>query len=184
VPLANSSINIKTSQALVLDIDSAKKSVLGKLSHYKGRAPYYSDVIALVRQAFDSVKNNSLVSLNVSTLAAVCNYLNINFAYTICSELSLEYPEILSAGDWAPFICQSLGASEYVNPIGGREIFDVLRFRNYGIALLFAEFSEFKYETSPYVYEGHLSILDVMMWNSPVDIAAALKRGCNLNRAV
>jgi hypothetical protein len=63
-----------------------------------------------------------------------------------------------------------------VNPSSGAEIFDVLDFLLRDTFLYFAEFSGFKYDTLLNSYEPNLSILDVMMWNSPEDIMAGLKK--------
>jgi len=58
VPLLNSSINIKTWEARVLDLAATQKNVLGKLSHYRRKAPYFNDVINLVNQACDSLRTD------------------------------------------------------------------------------------------------------------------------------
>ncbi|MEO6307300.1 MAG: WbqC family protein [Nitrospiraceae bacterium] len=183
VPLLNSSISIKTAEAKVLKFPETKQSIIGKLSHYKRTAPYFYQVNKVVQQAFDGSLDDSLVSLNVSALRVVCDYLKIPFPYQICSKLELEYLPKLGAGEWAPYICQMLGASEYVNPAGGQDIFDISVFRQRGITLYFAEFAEFKYMTHSYSYEPNLSIIDVMMWNSPQDIVAGLKQGTKLIKA-
>jgi hypothetical protein len=180
VALANSSNSIQTSEARVLDLAKTQQSILGKLSHYRKKAPFYVEVINIVQQAFTASSDDSLVNLNVSALNAVCDYLQIPFCYRIASELALDFPPDLGPGDWAPFICEKLGATEYVNPIGGRDLFDKTVFQNRGISLLFADFKEFEYATTPYRYEPHLSILDVMMWNASEDIVAALKRDTTL----
>lgn len=184
IPLANSSISIKTSEARVLNLAETKESIIGKLSHYKKTAPYFHKVNKVVRQAFDGAADDSLVGLNVSALSAVCDYLGLPFSYQICSKLALDYPPKLKPGDWAPYICQILGASEYVNPAGGKDIFDVSVFQQRGITLYFAEFAEFEYLTPPYSYEPNLSILDVMMWNAPEAIVAGLKLGTKLSIGV
>lgn len=182
VPLANSSISIKTYEARVLNLQEAKQATLAKLAHYKKKAPYFNQVIELVNSAFENASDDLLVNLNVSALSAVCNYLNIEFSFQVCSTINIEYPSVMKAGDWAPYICQQLGASEYVNPLGGKEIFNVANFERRDVALYFAEFSEFKYTTKPYQYEPHLSILDVMMWNASDDIRNALKGNISLNK--
>lgn len=183
VPLTNSSISIKTSEAKVLNLAETKQSIIGKLSHYKKNAPYFYAVNKIVKQSFDSASDDSLVGINVSTLKLVCEYLGIPFSYQIASKLSLKYPPDLGPGDWAPFICKMLGATEYLNPAGGRELFEPSVFEELDISLYFAEFSEFKYKTPPYQYEPHLSVLDVMMWNSPAEIMAAIKQGTTLLKA-
>jgi hypothetical protein len=176
VPLSNSSISIKTSEARVLNLSDAKSSILGKLSHYKKRAPYHDAVIALVQDVFDHhATDDSLVHLNVRALNMVCRYLGIAFPYRICSELDLPLPEKLGAGKWALEICHMLGATHYINPSGGRELFDRASFEQRGISLHFAQTRDFVYNTSPYLFEPNLSILDVLMWNSPTDVSAALR---------
>lgn len=183
VPLSNSSRSIKTFEARVQNLDQAKQSVLGKLEHYKKTAPYFNEVNNVVRQAFGDALDSSLVSLNVSSLNAICEYLGIQFSYHICSELELEYPPQLAPGDWAPYISCQIGASEYVNPVGGKELFDVSKFHEKDIALYFAEFAEFEYDTLPYGYEPNLSILDVMMWTSPENIKVAIRKNLTLVQA-
>jgi len=183
VPLANASRSIKTSEAKVLDLAKTQLLILGKLSHYKKAAPYYDEVTRMVRQVFTSSNDDSLVGLNVIALKSVCEYLRIPFVYQIASELAFHYPPNLGAGDWAPYICEMLGASEYVNPASGKVLFDSEDFHRRGISLFFAEFKEFEYATAPYIFESHLSILDVMMWNSPEDIVIALENGVKLVKA-
>lgn len=180
VPLSNSSISIKTQEARILNLLEAKANILGKLSHYKKKAPYFCVVNALVQDVFDATTNNSLVTLNVLGLAAVCRYLAIPFNYKICSELSLSLPEKLGPGEWAPEICSMLGATDYVNPVGGREIFDPTDFTHRGISMHFIQTKEFVYDTAPYQFESNLSILDVLMWNSPMIVAAAIHNGLEI----
>lgn len=183
VPLSNSSISIQTSEAKVLNIEGAKKSILGKLTHYKKSAPYFRAVNRLVTEAFDSAANDSLVSLNSNGLRLVCEYLEIPFSYQICSELKLEYPADLGPGDWAPYICEKLGANEYLNPVGGSSLFDPSSFSKRGIDLFFAEFMGYEYSTTPYSYEPGLSIIDALMWNSPTEVKSAIIQKTNLTKA-
>ncbi|MDA8382287.1 MAG: WbqC family protein, partial [Betaproteobacteria bacterium] len=176
VPLANSSISTKTLDARILDRAQAKSALTGKLSHYRKKAPYYRAVSRLVDEVFDGATDDSLVHLNVRALAAVCDYLGIPFAYRICSELGLSLPEGLGPGEWALEICAGLGATGYLNPASGQELFDPAAFARRGIRLYFAQPKEFAYSTGPYQYEPHLSILDVLMWNAPQDVAQAVRR--------
>ncbi len=75
VPLANSSISIRTNEAKVQSLAQAERSSLGKLSHYKKRAPYFRQVNDVVRKVFNGSPDNSLVGLNVTALNIVCEYL-------------------------------------------------------------------------------------------------------------
>jgi WbqC-like protein family len=173
VPLSNSSISIKTHEAKILDIPGAKASIAGKLSHYKKKAPHFEAVSALVNEVFDSAIDDSLVHLDVLGLQAVCRYLDIPFKYRVCSEMDLSLPDNLGPGEWALEISSQMGADTYVNPASGQELFDAKAFADRGISLQFAQPAEFSYKTGPYQYEPFLSIIDVLMWNSPDAVTEA-----------
>lgn len=177
VPLSNSSISIKTNEAKVLNLTKTKVEINGKLSHYKKKAPYFEAVNALINDVFDSGTNDSLVHLDIRGLDAVCQYLDIPFNYRICSELDLPLPAKLGPGDWALEICSQLGASSYVNPTSGQDIFDRAAFARRGISLQFTQSPEFTYSSTPYQYESNLSILDVLMWNPPSVVADVVFKG-------
>lgn len=176
IPLQHSSISIKTYEARIQDVTAVHKQVLGKLSHYKKRAPYYSRVESLVHEVFQEQDDDSLVNLNVRGLKCVCRYLEIPFNYKICSEMNLTLPESMPAGKWAPTISGLLGAAEYVNPIGGKELFNPDDFTKLGVELRFLKATEFQYDTKQYRYESGLSILDVLMWNDPEIVREAVHR--------
>lgn len=174
-PLIQSSTTLLTHEAQVSNLEATQRSVLGKLSHYRRKAPYYETVVDLVSQTFARAKDNSLVQLNVAGLVSVCDYLGLPFNYRVCSELELDLRTVSKPGGWAPEICRQLGAGSYLNPVGGRALFDAQDFARLDIQLEFMQFAGVEYDTSPYVFEPGLSILDVMMWNEPERIAQLLR---------
>jgi hypothetical protein len=173
VPLANGSIHIRTEEARLLDPIAARDSVLGHLSHYR-RAPHYAAVRELVAEAF--TEDSSLVRLNARALQAVCRYIGLPFPHRICSEIDLPLRSGLGAGDWAREICAALGAKSYVNPIGGRALFDPASFTARGIELDFLQADTFTYDTGRFGFEPNLSVLDALMWNRPETVRAAVER--------
>lgn len=173
VPLANASTSIKTCAARILSFTDVRKSLLGALTHYRRRAPFWYRVEHLVADAF-SLPTDSLVDLNVRGLDAVCRYLGISFHPIVASASIRDLPTIDHPGAWAPAICARLGASEYLNPIGGHAIFRVADFDAVGVKLKFLCFDPMRYATDPWRFEEGLSILDVMMWNSPEAIREAI----------
>jgi len=175
IPLANSSIHIRIADAQIASIQDQKRYVLGKVSHYRKRAPYYKEVCEIICNAFAAAPDQSLVALNIEGLRSVCQYLALPFRYRRCTELTFDFPQQLHPGGWAPWIAARLGADTYINPIGGRELFDPSEFARGGVALQFLDFSPFDYETPGYKYESNLSILDVMMWNEPEAIVRAIR---------
>lgn len=174
VPLANSSNSIRIHEARVLDPAKARNGVIGKLSHYRRKAPHWRAVEQLVDAAFDGADGDSLVSLNTSAMRVVCQHLEIGFEPLVCSELGLDLSGVDHPGGWAPAIASALGATEYLNPIGGSQLFVAEEFNRLGIALEFLEFPPFGYSVAPYTFEPGLSVLDVLMWNDASSVRAAL----------
>ena len=174
VPLANSSQSILTREARILDPGKAHQSIRGVLSHYRRPAPYFTEVLALLDRTFDELDGDSLVALNAAGLRAVCGYLGLRFDYAICSEMDLELPPPSGPGGWAPAIAAAMGADAYLNPVSGRDLFDPADFSARSIELGFLEMPLFTYDTGPYAFQPHLSVLDVLMWNSPDAVRDAL----------
>ena len=180
-PLANSSIHIKTKEAQVLNIEKTRISTLGKLTHYGKKSPYYKNVIEIVEETFSLPANEkSLVQLNTRSLKNICAYLDIPFNYKICSELNINFPSIMNPGDWALAICQSQGYSQYVNPIAGRDLFDLQKYHSASIEIKFLETQPLAYTTIGYQYENDLSILDALMWLHPSEIKSHIEKTSRL----
>jgi hypothetical protein len=175
VPVASAGRSLLTCDVHVRSASDAHALALGKLSHYARRAPFFVEVLELVDTVFREVADDRLVQLNVAGLRKVCDYLELDFKYRICSELDLDLPPIEGPGDWAPVIAQAVGADAYMNPIGGRHLFDPATFHRRRIGLSFVEMPPFIYDTRPYRFEPHLSIVDVLMWNAPETVRRALR---------
>jgi WbqC-like protein family len=180
IPLWNSSIHIRISEVSVADRREQERYVLGKISHYKRHAPYYRQVCEIVRNSFAGVARDSLVSLNITGLRTVCEYLGLPFSYRLCSQLDIEFPDKLPPGQWAPWLSGRLSADVYINPVGGRELFDPSDFTREGVSLRFLEFLPFVYNTPGYIFENSMSILDVLMWNGPDTIVEAIHNNSSL----
>ena len=87
----------------------------------------------------------------------------------------IEFPDKLLAGQWEPLISARLSANIYVNPVGGREMFNRAEFTRQGVALQFLDFKPFIYDTLGYKFEENLSMLDVLMWKSPDAFVQAIR---------
>ena len=159
----------------ILDVGAACGKIRGQIEHYrKGGAPYFSAVAKLVEDCFSGLQGNLLRDLNVRSLVLVCDYLGIAFNYTNLSEMSLALPEIQHPGQWALEIASALGADAYLNPPGGRDIFRPHEWKERGIQLGFTNMVSFDYPTKHYPFIEHLSIIDVLMWNSPETVKTYL----------
>ena len=175
VPVTHAPHGTQIKDIVVKDRAAALTRTLGQIEHYRKRAPYFHAVTDIVRAAF-SITSGRLVELNVATLAAVCKYLGIGFDYSLCSTLNLDLGNVEHPGQWALVIAKQLGASEYLNPPGGRAIFRQEEWDEAGIKLSFTDMLQFTYDCAPYQFVEHLSILDVLMWNDAATVAQALRK--------
>ena len=162
-----------------VNLQLTEQRILGQLQHYrKGGAPFFKEVTALVREAFAVPKLVSLSDLNVATLKVVSAYLEIGFDYAVLNQMNLDLPEIDHPGQWALEISCKLGASRYLNPPGGKDIFVPQEWAERGVDLEFTELVDFKYPCGNYAPIQHLSILDVLMWNSADTVKGYLDSRC------
>jgi hypothetical protein len=147
-----------------------KRSMLSQLDVYKRSAPYYSDVMDLVRAVFAD-EYEDIVSIDRAALRAVCDYLEIDRRIDIFSEMGLDIGEVGSPDEWALNICVALGdVDEYWIAPGGREFFDGSKYERAGIKLRFQSVRLDEYDQRRDGFEPGLSIIDVMMFNSPAEV--------------
>lgn len=175
VPVQGSSRSLTASQVQIDDMAKTRRTIVGRLRHYQRYAPYGRPVAELVDALLSDPGDGSLVDLNVRGLTEVCSYLGIPFHCQRLSEMDLSLPAVDHPGGWAPAISAALGADEYMNPAGGRDLFDPVEFRRAGVQLLFCLAPEFHYATTPRTFEPGLSIIDAMMWCSPQEIVDYLR---------
>ncbi|MDA8197760.1 MAG: WbqC family protein [Actinomycetota bacterium] len=180
VALENSSRNQVISDLVVRDLKATYNEIIGKLSTYSRYGTYYKEVVAIVKTVFESTKSNSLVDLNVMSLAVVCDYLGVPFSYQLASAIDFDRSLCKGPGLWAPIISSYLGAREYLNPVGGRELFDKDEFSKRDIRLYFLAWQRYKYETKRIRFQYDLSILDTLMWCNAVQVRDAIETCSNL----
>lgn len=149
--------------------------ILGKIrSSYKKRAPYYKEVLELFEDCL-FYKAEHISEYNEYAMQKVCEYLNISFDYQVYSKMNLNLGEVKEAGDWALEISKAMGADEYVNPIGGRFLFDIQKFKQNNIQLSFLEQELIPYNQKKKSFIEGLSMIDVMMFNSKDEIQEYMK---------
>lgn len=169
VPLKKHLRNTPIKEIEIADGIDWRSRILGQIMHYKKRAPSFEETIGFVKRCLSN-DDTSLSRLNVSILEKVCEKLGIQFDYNFFFEMDIELDPVEGPGDWALRISEAMGASEYVNPPGGVDLFDARKFEDKGIKLTIREFKNFEYDCRRYKFIPGLSIIDVFMWNSCIKI--------------
>ena len=146
---------------------------LRMIGNLYGKAPYYREVSALLEAVLSCGKDN-LAEYLTESIKAVCGYLGIGTELVISSSLDKDCS--LKGQDKVLEICRLLGADEYYNAIGGRELYSGGVFAEKGISLKFLQTDDLEYGQFGQGFVGNLSIIDVMMFNSVREIKEMLEK--------
>jgi hypothetical protein len=146
-----------------------QKRLFRQLEHYHVDAPYYTDVIKLLKDCFANPEGH-LVRFNTRLVRAICEQLDIKTPIHVFSEMDLPIPAVQTITDLAIETSRAVGAIEYINRPGGADLFDEPKFVDNRLKLTIQSFRNMTYPCGRYAFEPGLSILDVMMWNSREDI--------------
>ncbi|GJD96132.1 WbqC family protein [Methylobacterium iners] len=141
------------------------------------RAPHFVETMPLV-EATLKYEAHTLFDHLRHALVRTCAHLQIDTPIRIASEVEGE--TVLRRQDRVLDICQRLGASTYINPIGGTALYEPAAFAQHGIALRFLRARPFAYAQFGHPFVPWLSIVDVMMFNPRSTLLTMLQDGYDL----
>lgn len=142
----------------------APSKFLDLLRHAYRKAPFFDAVHALVQEVLSS-RDRSVASINMLSITSTLEYLGVRRQWFSSSELD---PEPAVGGEERVIrLCEHRQASIYINAAGGRALYDPAHFEARGLSLGFIQsrFPEYPQRSERFV--AGLSIIDVLMWNSP-----------------
>ncbi len=171
VPLSDASQN-KLIKDVYLANDSTKiKKMLASLRQSYSKAPFFADVFPLVETLLQKTSDKIPVSeLAIESVTKVCDYLGINKPFEKSSSNKYSETKGYSKADRLIQICKINNATEYINPIGGTELYQKEYFDAQGVKLFFLKSKEIKYRQFGEEFFPNLSIIDVLMFNSPAQV--------------
>ena len=144
-----------------------KEQILRQLAHYgykNCRAPFFSETENILKETFSRISSRKISHIITELIKEICNRLEINTEILLSSQQSFDYSNVHDAGDWALSIAEQMNSTQYINPIGGAELFDQEQFILKNIQLSFIKSNEIRYkQCGPFV--PSLSIVDVLMFN-------------------
>lgn len=150
--------------------DNYQEKILGQIAaSYRKRAKHFETVYEMVETALGK-RFKGIAELDEFVIGQICNYLSIPFEYSVFSRMGLNIEEAKEPDDWALNISRKMGADIYINPPGGYSFFNAEKYKEYGIDLQFLRINLQPYEQKKGKFIEGLSILDVMMFNSPDEI--------------
>lgn len=142
-----------------------QEDLFNNLDAYRSRmAPYFRHTEDFLKSTL-SLQTDNLSELLVHCLKCCCDLLNLSLCCDVFSTMNLPIGQVHGPGDWAFQAARSMGATAYVNPPGGRSLFDAEQFRSSGIELRFLNPSLPRYHQGDSDFMSGLSIIDALMWN-------------------
>lgn len=146
---------------------------LAQLKGAYGHAPHFRDTIPMLEKIAACNETNLFRFLHQSLLVS-CEHLGIDTPIRIAS--AIPGNSGLKAEERVLSICAALGASRYVNAIGGTELYSHNAFAENGVVLNFLRTRPLEYAQGGSSFVPWLSIVDVLMFN-PVETVLGWVRG-------
>ncbi len=139
------------------------------------RADYFEVVMPLIRRIVDNQKIN-LTEYIEDSIKEILSYVGVSKDILISSQL--EKNTSLTGQERIIEICRQLEADTYINPCGGRKLYDRDRFKKDNINLLFIDSQTDKIsykQCGKSDFIPNLSVIDILMNVSPKQIQEFLK---------
>jgi hypothetical protein len=131
------------------------------------KAPYFDKVFSVIEDVFSYANHNALISeIAFKSVIKTSEYLNLKVKFDVSSKKYAESQK-LERAERLIKICKLNNAETYINVVGGKELYNKQEFAENGMELLFLESKQFEYNQFGNIFVPHLSIIDVMMFNSP-----------------
>ena len=168
--LIKSSQNKKINEIL---IGENNKKILRTIEQSYLKAPFFHDIFPIIEDIFSN-KEKDLSKFLGNSLQIFSKYLDINTKFEYSS--MIENDKSLQAQDRLIEMSKILNATDYINAIGGEQLYDKNAFSDAGINLSFIQTELINYKQFNNKFIPNLSIIDVMMFNSKEDIKEMLKK--------
>jgi len=152
---------------LAYDIKKIRKSIVQSYS----KALNFEQGISFLDGFFGKIESyNSISKIAQESIKSIIEYLDINKTFSCSSSLHIDSVADARVID----ICKSFHANEYVNPIGGKELYDKSAFGKEGIALQFLRKNSICPKHSPDYWSDNASILDLIFHCDKDDLVSLL----------
>ena len=168
--LIKSSQNKKINEIL---IGENNKKILRTIEQSYLKAPFFHEIFPIIEDIFSN-KEKDLSKFLGNSLQIFSKYLDINTKFEYSSMIKND--KSLQAQDRLIEISKILNATDYINAIGGEQLYDKNAFSDAGINLSFIQTELINYKQFNNKFIPNLSIIDVMMFNSKEDIKEMLKK--------
>lgn len=150
-----------------LSTEFNRDKLLNQFSGTYRRAPYFEQTFPLIENVV-RYENSNLFRFLYHAIVKTCAYLKITTEIRNSSSIDIDHK--LKSQDKVLALCEAVGATTYVNSIGGMALYSKEAFLPRGISLKFIQSKQFSYPQFGNDFIPWLSIIDVLMFN-PLETA-------------
>lgn len=145
--------------------DKQYKKILKTISLAYQKAPNFKDIFPIVKDCLES-DSKTISELAIYSIKQICDYINISTKFEISSS-KYSNTKSLDKADRLIEIVKLEKGTKYINAIGGRELYTKEYFKSKNIDLQFLNPLKSEYNQFDNKFIPNLSIIDVLMFNSP-----------------
>lgn len=172
LPIQNSSSFKNINEIEITNNEKLKNKLLKTIQMTYKKALYFNEIMPIIEDLI--INNSNIAMLNYNSIIRICEYLNINTEIILSSQIDKN--NTLKGQDKVIHINKLLGSDEYINAIGGMELYDTKEFELNNIKLRFLQTNKIEYKQFNNEFIPNLSIIDVLMFNSPQEIKKILNK--------
>jgi WbqC-like protein family len=173
IPIKKINSRLLICEAIVSYDFDWKSKILNTIKNSYLKAPYFKEVFQIVENTFLN-KDSSISKIAITGLKEVMNYLELKIDLI---ESSISYPKSeFRSQEKILYICKKESAVQYINPIGGQELYSKSDFNQCDIQLNFIKMRPVQYKQFENVFVPNLSIIDILMFNSPEETIMMLQQ--------
>lgn len=125
------------------------------------KSPRYGEGMLIFEECLE-YKSSNLFDFVFNSIKVIRERLDIGAELMISSEIGDS--KHLRGQERVLEICRTLGAAEYINPIGGYELYNRKAFNMQGVGLKFHKIGDVKYDQRQKAFLPNLSVLDMLMF--------------------
>jgi len=149
--------------------------ILNQLGYYKKRAPFYKETVEILNKLF-SENYPSIAALSMKSIDLVMEYLGLPFSPRLVSELKIMPNEKPEPDEWGIWISKCFSdVTTYRNAPGGKQFYEVEKYEKANLNIEFIQNRLKPYDQKNDEFIPSLSIIDVLMFNTPEQVKELIK---------
>jgi hypothetical protein len=144
-----------------------RKKIINIIKSSYNKSPYFQETFELILKCLTNPERN-LFKFIYDSLILINEYLDIKTKIIISSIIDVDHT--LKSQDKVLSICRERKATQYINSVGGQELYNKDIFKQNKVDLNFIKTNPIQYKQFNNEFIPWLSIIDVIMFNSKEQI--------------